>query len=359
MWNSGHPPKIFTSPRCLHTLQSHKHEPGTGWVKKNMRRFVCLLLVLVTSATDKLAYMFITPSRLPLELVWQDYFANASPSQYSIYVHAPPGVVLDASTSDVALFHNRTVAGSVLAEWGQLSLVEAELVLFSAALEDTNNAWFILLSETTYPVRSFEFTYTYALGSRMSFMEVNSWEDFGRYHNDFDRNAIPREVWKKGSQWAMLTREDARVLVRNQSVVDEMRRVKRAGGYLAPMDEFYKQTTLLLNGRDNYKRQITWLDMFGAHPFTMDVPVTVVPAGRDNEHFKYVPAEEHPAFLRKVQSELCQDADKWRHCFLFARKATAPFASSVFSLVKEFEVSEWADIKRLAEAVKVKMDPPV
>lgn len=77
------------------------------------------------------------------------------------------------------------------------------MLLYAAALEDKENAWFILLSDTTLPIRTFSFTYAYAMGAKLTFISVDEWPDMARYNNDFDPRIIPRDAWKKGAQWAM------------------------------------------------------------------------------------------------------------------------------------------------------------
>src|SRR4029078_5027143 len=48
---------------------------------------------------------------------------------------------------------------AVPTKWGDISLVEAESELYKAALKDKSNAYFILLSDTCVPVRSFNYIY--------------------------------------------------------------------------------------------------------------------------------------------------------------------------------------------------------
>lgn len=110
-------------------------------------------------------------------------------------------------------------------------------------------------------------------------------------------------------------------------------------------DEYFKQTTLLMHGRKHHNRQVTWYEMFGAHPFTYDLPrddPSQIPADRDQAQFLYLGSGDHMVFLRKVQDALCHDDDKVRHCSLFIRKATVDFAASLFSLVAPLEASERA-----------------
>lgn len=114
--------------------------------------------------------------------------------------------------------------------WGDISIVNATLVLLAAALRDPATQWFVLLSEDVFPLVSpAEFD---ALLSRqpLSWFETRS------------------RAWTAGnekvSQWWIMNRTDAETVVRSahmfQSIfVRSMRHAKKTGDLSAPDERFF------------------------------------------------------------------------------------------------------------------------
>jgi Core-2/I-Branching enzyme len=228
-------------------------------------------------AASRIAFCFLTRGPLPIAPLWHRFFAGAADtSQFSIHVHAAPGFQLNASTVDSPLFYGRTIEDSVPVEWGQMSVVDAERRLFAAALADPSVGWVVLLSESCVPLRSFSFVREYLLSSDKSFLD--SFGDVQGRYSPLMAPQIPATAWRKGTQWAALRREHASAIVADDTVFATMRRHCRTwttpDGRFSTFcagDEHYKQTLLVLLGKDNetHHRPVAfanWWPIQRSHP---------------------------------------------------------------------------------------------
>lgn len=193
-----------------------------------------------------------------------------------------------------------------MAQWGEMSMCDAERRLLANALFDISNEWFVLLSEACIPLRNFSFVYEYLSTSNYSFM--GSYDDPGVYGRGRYHEGMLPEVtlaqWRKGSQWFEVNRELAIQIVEDVFYYPKFRDFCRPQCYV---DEHYFPTMLTIQvPRLLANRSLTWTDWSrgGAHPATF---------GQDDIN------EE---FLRNIlERESCEyNHEETRDCFLFARK---------------------------------------
>lgn len=204
----------------------------------------------------KIAHLFLVRDGLNHEPVWQRFFRGHE-AQWTAYVHAkwPQQVTSDWLRSKLIARHCET-------EWGRVSLVQAELLLLEAALQDEQNQFFLLHSESCVPLRSFEYVY------RILFTGQRSWLSFNRGNPErykyIDPSAIPREHFYKSSQWFCLSRSHAEFLVEKT----ELRHWRHAD---CP-DEHWIATLLAMHGKldECLDRRLTFADWRG----TLQSPVT-------------------------------------------------------------------------------------
>ncbi|XP_027358590.1 glycosyltransferase BC10 isoform X2 [Abrus precatorius] len=164
----------------------------------------------------KIAFLFIARNRLPLEMVWDAFFRGGD-NKFSIFVHPRPGFLLNKATTRSSYFLNRQVNDSIQVEWGEASMIEAERILLRHALSDPLNDRFVFLSDSCIPLYNFSYTYDYIMSTSTSFVDSFADTKEGRYNPKMDP-VIPVYNWRKGSQWAVLTRKHAKVLVEDETV---------------------------------------------------------------------------------------------------------------------------------------------
>jgi hypothetical protein len=117
----------------------------------------------------KVAFLFITMKKVSHEALWERFFAGADAESYSIYTHNSS--VLPDEYSNTSIFYNTSIPSKPTWRF-TITLVDVFRRLMAFALLDTAraNMWFVLLSETCIPVRSFPYVYDYFMNSTTSFV---------------------------------------------------------------------------------------------------------------------------------------------------------------------------------------------
>ncbi|PIN04916.1 hypothetical protein CDL12_22552 [Handroanthus impetiginosus] len=165
----------------------------------------------------KIAFLFIARNRIPLDMVWDAFFRGDSENIFSVYVHSRPGFLLNSAMTRSAYFSNRQVNESVQVDWGEASMIQAERILLRNALMDHYNERFLFLSDSCIPLYNFSYTYDYIMSASTSFVDSFADTKEGRYNPNM-HPVIPVENWRKGSQWAVLTRKHAEIVVQDDTV---------------------------------------------------------------------------------------------------------------------------------------------
>ncbi|KAG1348153.1 glycosyltransferase BC10 [Cocos nucifera] len=250
----------------------------------------------------KVAFMFLTRGPLPLSPLWEKFFEGHE-ELYSIYIHSLPDYRPDFPPSSV--FYKRQIPSKV-AEWGKMSMCDAERRLLANALLDPSNERFVLLSESCIPLYNFSITYQYLMRSRYSF--VGSFDDPGPHGR---RRYNPRMIpvvnitqWRKGAQWFEVNRKLAINIISDAKYYPKFRDFCKPGCYV---DEHYFPTMLAIESAHLIaNRTVTWVDWSrgGAHPAT------------------FGKGDITEAFLKKIlEGKSCFYNDQPSSvCFLFARK---------------------------------------
>jgi hypothetical protein len=68
-------------------------------------------------------------------------------------------------------FINRQIKKPIQVGWGEATMIEAERLLLSAALQDPLNLRFLLLSDSCIPLYNFGYVYNYVMSSHKSFVD--------------------------------------------------------------------------------------------------------------------------------------------------------------------------------------------
>nr|GLL16337.1 uncharacterized protein LOC109171299 [Ipomoea trifida] len=266
----------------------------------------------------KIAFMFLTKGPLPLAPLWERFFKGHE-GKFSIYIHSSPSYKADFPPKSP--FYKRQIPSQV-AEWGRMSICDAERRLLANAMLDVSNEWFVLLSESCIPLYNFSFIYQYIKKSKYSY--IGAFDDpgpFGRAR--YNRNMAP-EVnitdWRKGSQWFEINRNLALYIVEDTVFYPKFANFCRPACYV---DEHYFPTMLTIRAaNDLANRSLTWVDWSrgGAHPATFgksDITENLM--------------------KRMVDGRSCLYNDRNTSvCYLFARKFAPSALESLFFLAPKF-----------------------
>ncbi|KAM1075858.1 hypothetical protein FF1_023403 [Malus domestica] len=295
----------------------------------------------------KIAFLFIARNRIPLDILW-DVFFQGGESRFSIYVHSRPGFLFNKATTRSVFFLDRQVNDSIQVDWGEASMIEAERILLRHALEDPLNQRFAFVSDSCIPLYNFSYIYDYIMSTRTSFVDSFADTKEGRY-NPKMHPVIPVHNWRKGSQWVVLTRKHAEVVVKDDRVfpmfqlhcktksLPEFWRNRPIPADTSKQhncipDEHYVQTLLAQQGLEGEltRRSLThtsWdlsssrnRERRGWHPLTYkfsDATPMLIKSIKEIDNVYYE---------TEYRREWCSSKGKPSQCFLFARKFTRPAA---------------------------------
>ncbi|CAN7005364.1 unnamed protein product [Brassica rapa subsp. trilocularis] len=215
----------------------------------------------------KIAFMFLTKGPLPLASLWKR-FLKGHKGLYSVYVHPDPS--FNAKFPADSVFYKRQIPSQQVAEWGRMTMCDAEKRLLANALLDISNEWFVLVSESCIPLYNFTTIYTYLSQSKHSFIgAVDDPGPFGRgRYNENMEPEVPITKWRKGPQWFEVDRDLAATIVRDALYHQKFREFCRPACY---SDEHYFPTMLTIEKPTALaNRSVTWTDWSrgGPHPAT-------------------------------------------------------------------------------------------
>ncbi|KAJ6728825.1 hypothetical protein OIU74_006829 [Salix koriyanagi] len=301
---------------------------------------------VVFSGPPKVAYLFLVRRGLPLDFLWGSFFENADTGNFSIYVHSEPGFQFDESTTRSHFFYDRQLKNSIQVIWGESSMIEAERLLLDAALEDPANQRFVLLSDSCVPLYNFSYIYSYLMASPQSFRGQE-----GRYHPKMSP-VIPKDKWRKGSQWVALIRSHAEVIVDDVVILPVFKRlckrrppldaskgklnIKLQKQHNCIPDEHYVQTLLSMSGLEGelerrtvtytvWNQSATKMENKGWHPMTFSY------ANASPRKIKEIKGINHIYYETEYRTEWCQTNSTFVPCFLFARKFSRGAAMRLLS----------------------------
>ncbi|KAJ7967729.1 Core-2/I-branching beta-1,6-N-acetylglucosaminyltransferase family protein [Quillaja saponaria] len=313
----------------------------------------------------KIAFLFLACRNLPLDFLWGSFFENADVANFSIYIHSAPGFVFDESTTRSHFFYGRQLSNSIQVLWGESSMIEAERLLLTAALEEPANQRFVLLSDSCVPLYNFSYIYNYVMASQRSF--VDSFLDVkeGRYNPKMSPK-IARKKWRKGSQWITLVRSHAEVIVDDEVFLSIFKRfckrrppvdaskgklnIKLQKQHNCIPDEHYMPTLLVMHGLEGelerrtltytlWNQSATKMENKGWHPLTF----TYGNAGPRN--IKKIKDINHVYYAAESRAEWCRSNSTSVPCFLFARKFSLGAAMRLLSegVVGRFDTAALLD----------------
>ncbi|XP_021773963.1 uncharacterized protein LOC110737924 isoform X1 [Chenopodium quinoa] len=302
----------------------------------------------------KIAFLFIARNRLPLDFVWDSFFRGDKDIRFSVFVHSRPGFLFNKATTKSLYFLNRQVNDSVQVDWGEASMIQAERILLKSALVDPANERFIFLSDSCVPLYNLSYTYDYIMSTSTSFVDSFSDSKDGRY-NPKMQPVIPVTNWRKGSQWVILNRKHAEIIVKDETVFPVFQQhckrkslpefwrhqpfpVDTSKEHNCIPDEHYVQTLLALEGLEGEitRRSLThtaWdLPASKDHERRGWHPVTYKFSDATSELILSIKDIDNIYYETENRREWCSSKGKPSPCFLFARKFTRPAALRLLNL---------------------------
>ncbi|KAJ7520263.1 hypothetical protein O6H91_20G075300 [Diphasiastrum complanatum] len=301
------------------------------------------------TSKPKIAFLFLARNRMPLDFYWEHFFKGSKEDKYSVFIHARPGFVYNAETTECSSFYNHQLTNSILVQWGGASMIEAERILLARALEDHSNSYFVLLSDSCIPLYNFSYIYDYITSSSKSFVDSFRLSKEEQY-NPAMAPVISKEHWRKGSQWFVLVRKHAEVVVADATIFPVFREHcqsavlsnslrdhvvmdmffqnphRRSKRDCIP-DEHYIQTLLAIKGLEVEAERRTLTYTFWKEPARGQIkdrwhPVTFGATDASLRVIQEIQAIDFVNYETEGRKEWCSSNGVPRPCFLFARKFT-------------------------------------
>lgn len=144
----------------------------------------------------KIAFCYLLYDALKHGRLWEEFFADADPSTYSIYAH------IKKVTSKTQKWLIPRKIKTVKTDYCSPSLVSAWIRMLEEALQDPDNKYFIILSGECIPLFEYQQFYKKITSSSKSRME---------YETNVEVYAETGYYW--ASQWCTLNRKQAKLLI--------------------------------------------------------------------------------------------------------------------------------------------------
>jgi hypothetical protein len=165
----------------------------------------------------KLALCFLIIEQIECESVWAEWL-KGNEDKVLIFIHSKHKF---KPTTDFFRTQSHIVE-TVPTSWGGYGLVEATLKLFENALDfSEENMRLILVSETTVPVKKFQYVYNFLSNDGRSFIfECEREQRFPRYLNI--AKTLRHNCVAKHSQWIILNRRHVQILLNASSTIERI-----------------------------------------------------------------------------------------------------------------------------------------
>ncbi|KAL2629129.1 hypothetical protein R1flu_013815 [Riccia fluitans] len=235
------------------------------------------------SQNPKIAFMFLISTGLPLAPVWEKFF-QGNEDLYNIYIHGKPDWLRRVGFDvGMGVFWGRVVPSASTQRLAP-NIVEAERrLLANALLDDPNNEWFALLSESCIPIQNFHYIYGKMNETSNSRIDSGYFPHSGlamtRWKARGDTAMLPEvpfSAFRFGSQWFIIRRRHAVAVIRDRKYWPKFRLPCRRLEACVP-DEHYIQTLIdnvdegSCHGSPTF---ISWNGTTGGHPHSFGVDET-------------------------------------------------------------------------------------
>lgn len=191
----------------------------------------------------KIAFLFLLtkdPNKIEL---WEKYFENIDNELYNVYIHNDKN-----NLKKNFLNSKKKIVQSSPTSWG--CIIDAYFQLFRAALhDDRDNKFFVIISESCIPIKSFHNLYNYLIRYNKSLIEV--WEK-KKYDTDVRLKTNNNHI--KHSAFWILKRNIIEILMKNEH------RLKKIYNRFLVGEEFFLNDVYVNNKNQFVNRVVTYTD---------------------------------------------------------------------------------------------------
>lgn len=250
-----------------------------------------------TPPPPKIAFLFLTNSDIVFAPLWEKFF-DVNKNLYNIYIHADPTTKFTIPLSGV--FKDRTIPSKRTQRGSPTLISAARRLLATAVIDDPQNMFFALVSQSCIPLHSFNYFYRSVftpykdpaesatrswltrLGEKKyrSFIEILDSESTlpDRYKARGENVMMPEvsfEQFRVGSQFFILTRKHALMVIKDRKLWRKFRLPCLNIESCYP-EEHYFPTLLSMEDPKGCTHftltRVNWTDSVDGHPHTYEPP---------------------------------------------------------------------------------------
>lgn len=170
----------------------------------------------VKKDAPKIAFLFLIVDHVFHEDYWKKFFVGHE-DKYSLYVHAKHGIMKSG------FFKPHLLPLFVPTRWEHT--MNAQIELLRAALKDPLNRKFVFVSESTLPLQDFDDVYasfmSHPYSQFLTMKNPHLKPGVALFNVRRGIRGIPRKIQQKHTQWIMLNRKHARLLLENAQFLKE------------------------------------------------------------------------------------------------------------------------------------------
>ncbi|XP_047153792.1 glycosyltransferase BC10 [Vigna umbellata] len=272
------------------------------------------------SSTPKIAFLFLTNSNLTFSPLWETFFSHSHTHLFNIYIHAHPPIQPPGGPFP----RSRFIPSKPTSRASPSLIAAARRLIAAALLHDPLNLYFALLSQHCIPLHSLPFTHNYLFKNptfpHRSFIEILSHDPNLEARYDARPPMLPEvpfSSFRVGSQFFILTRRHARIVVRDRRLWNKFRLPCLTPEPCYP-EEHYFPTLLSMedpNGSTGFTlTRVNWTGSWDGHPHTYTAPEIspelIHRLRRSNSSYVYL-------FARKFAPECLQPLMEIAHDVIF------------------------------------------
>ncbi|KEH41305.1 putative glycosyl transferase, family 14 [Medicago truncatula] len=239
-------------------------------------------LFTLKNPKPKIAFLFLTNTNFTFAPLWEIFFTGNN-HLFNIYIHADP---VSSVLSPGGVFHQNHFIPSKTTQRASPTLIAAaRRLLATALLDDPHNQYFALVSQHCIPLFSFRFVYNSLFEYRVeslnkykiqhpSFIEFDSkhpnlYQRYNARGKDVMMPEVSFKDFRKGSQFFILNRKHAKVVLRDQKLWKKFR-IPCIDTYSCYPEEHYFPTLLSMEERDGCTgftlTRVNWTGCTDGHP---------------------------------------------------------------------------------------------
>lgn len=187
----------------------------------------------------KIAFCFLIYDEILHEELWHNFFKDADPNKYTIYIHYK-------TNKPLKYFEQYKLPNCIPTEWANVSLIHAHNLLFRTAFEtDKANYKFINVSGSCIPLKSFDYVYHFLTKDDFGYFNLFPIDGCYPRCNSLLKHIDQKHI-SKASEWFILNRWSVKVIAYlNKPIINHLYQNMNAP------DEVFFITTLKQNRMDH------------------------------------------------------------------------------------------------------------